>query len=222
MTPASRFLELRKHPRAQLKLPARVRWRGPLGMRMESTHTLDVSRNGIRVQRNESCESGSRVWVVFPFDAAAAGDVPPETPARVVRVDSNNGAGYLVSLELELPSRIASRPTDRERRTCSRISFALPIFVRALGFPWPEESMTQNISRSGARFESAHIYSAGDAVLAKIPCGDWSRAGEIPARIVRVENCATPTCAAPLSNPPAGMSAILTSVAVLWDVPRKP
>jgi hypothetical protein len=190
-------------------------------MRIESTHTLDVSRNGIRVQRNESCETGSRVWVVFPFDAASAAGVPPETPARVVRVESCSGAGYQVSLELELPSRDVSRPTDRERRACSRISFALPIFVRALGFAWPEESMTQNISRAGARFESAHIYSAGDAVLATIPWGEWERAGEIPARIVRVENSASPSSSATLSNPPAGVSAILTSVAVRWDVPRK-
>jgi hypothetical protein len=190
-------------------------------MRMESTHTLDVSRNGIRVHRNEPCESGSRVWVVFPFDAASASGIPPETPARVVRVESRNGAGYQVSLQLELPSPGASRPSDRERRACSRISFALPIFVRALGFPWPEESMTQNISRTGARFESAHIYSAGNAVLAKIPWGDWARAGEIPARIVRVDNCPTPSSSAPLSNPLAGVSAILSSVAVRWDVARK-
>jgi|SRR5580658_154698 hypothetical protein len=221
MPPASTSLELRKHPRAQLKLPARVRWRGPLGMRMESTYTLDVSRNGIRVQRNESCESGSRVWVVFPFDAASCSGIPPETPARVVRVESCAGTGYQVALQLDLPARTASRPTDRERRACSRISFALPIFVRALGFPWPEESMTQNISRTGARFESAHIYCAGDAVLAKIPWGDWACAGEIPARIVRVENCATPASSVPLSNPLAGMSAILTSIAVRWDVPKK-
>jgi hypothetical protein len=190
-------------------------------MRMESTYTLDVSRNGIRVQRNESCESGSRVWVVFPFDAASCSGIPPETPARVVRVESCAGTGYQVALQLDLPARTASRPTDRERRACSRISFALPIFVRALGFPWPEESMTQNISRTGARFESAHIYCAGDAVLAKIPWGDWACAGEIPARIVRVENCATPASSVPLSNPLAGMSAILTSIAVRWDVPKK-
>ena len=81
--------------------------------------------------------------------------------------------------------------------------------------------MTQNISRAGARFEAAHIYSAGDAVLAKIPWGDWARAGEIAARIVRVENCVTPSSPAPLSNPLAGMSAILTSVAVRWDVSTK-
>ena|ERR1700733_11217606 len=221
MTPAPTSLELRKHPRARLRLPARVRWRGPLGMRMEATHTLDVSRNGIRVQRNECCESGSRVWVVFPFDAASASGTPPETPARVVRVESGACAGYQVALQLELPSRTASWPADRERRACSRISFALPIFVRALGFPWPEESMTQNISRTGARYESAHIYSAGDAVLATIPWGEWARAGEIPARIVRVEHGATPTSSVPLSNPLAGMSAILTSLAIRWDLPRK-
>jgi hypothetical protein len=221
MPPVSTFLELRKHPRAQLKLPARVRWRGPLGMRMESTHTLDVSRNGIRVQRSESCETGSRVWVVFPFEAASAAGVPAETPARVVRVESGRDAGYQVSLELESPSRDLSRAAERERRACSRMSFALPIFVRALGFPWPEESMTQNISRTGARFESAHIYSTGDAVLAKIPWGDWARAGEISARIVRVENSVFQSSAAPLSDPLAGASAVLTSVAVRWDVPRK-
>lgn len=81
--------------------------------------------------------------------------------------------------------------------------------------------MTQDISRTGARFESAHIYSTGDAVLAKIPWGDWARAGEIPARIVRIENSASPSSAGPLSDPLAGTSAILTSVAVRWDVPRK-
>src|SRR5271154_1394613 len=154
------------------------------------------------------------------FACSAASPARP-APARVVSVESVNGAGYQVALQLELPSRVASQPADRERRACSRISFALPIFVRALGFPWPEESMTQNISRVGARFESAHIYSAGDAVLAKIPWGDWERAGEIPARIVRVENSASPSNAAPLPDPLAGTSAILTSVAVRWDVPRK-
>ena len=221
MTSALTFLESRKHPRAQRKLPTRVPWRGPLGMRMESTHTLEVSRNGIRVRRNESCESGSRVWVVFPFAAAWATGVPPETPVRVVRIESGHGKGFQVSLQLKSPPRIASRPTDRERPACSRISFALPIFVRALGFPRPEESMTQNISRSGACFESAHIYSAGEVVLAKIPWGDWVRAGEIPARIVPVADCTPATTSAPISNPLAGMSAMLTSVAVRWDVPAK-
>ncbi len=135
MNLAPTFLELRKHPRAQLKLPARVRWRGPLGMRMESAHTLDVSRNGIRVQRSESCELGSRVWVVFPFDAVAASGVPPETPARVVRVESAPGGGYQVALQLELPREASAPAADRERRACSRMSFARAHFRARSRFP---------------------------------------------------------------------------------------
>ncbi|MFZ3215190.1 MAG: PilZ domain-containing protein [Candidatus Acidiferrales bacterium] len=221
MNLAATSLELRRHPRARLRLPARIRWRGPLGMRFEIASTLDVARDGIRVQRLDACEPGSRAWVVFPFNAVSAEGVPPETPARVVRVAAVRGGGYQVALQLELPPRDGARPADRERRTCARISFALPIFVRALGFPWPEESMTQNISRAGARFESAHIYSAGDPILAKIPWGEWERAGEIPARIVRVESCSSLAGPAPLANPAVSMSAILSSVAFRWNSPAK-
>ena len=86
---ASTFVEMRKHPRAQLGMPARIRWRGPLGMRMEITRTIDVSRDGVRVPRSESCEIGSRVWLTFPFDSNASAAVQPETPAHVVRVERN-------------------------------------------------------------------------------------------------------------------------------------
>jgi bifunctional ADP-heptose synthase (sugar kinase/adenylyltransferase) len=81
--------------------------------------------------------------------------------------------------------------------------------------------MTQDISRAGARFDTAHIYSAGDALLAKIPWGEWERAGEIPARIVRVETIKDFPGPAPLANPLTSMNAIFTSVAVRWDVPAK-
>lgn len=221
MISAPKPIEMRTHPRAQLDLPARIRWRGPLGMRMELARTLDVARDGVRVHRNEPCELGSRLWVTFPFDATAASNAPPETPACVVRVEPGPCGGYEVALHLTLPPRRAPRPLENERRACSRLSFALPIFVRAAGSPWPEESMTQNISRTGARFETSHIYSTGDAVLAKIPWGEWQRAGEIPARIVRVEPAENPPGPAPLADLEAGVSAMLTSVAVRWDSPAK-
>ena len=81
--------------------------------------------------------------------------------------------------------------------------------------------MTQNISRTGARFESAQIYAAGDAVLAKIPWGEWEHAGEIPARIVRVELAENPRGPAPRADLESSVSAMLTSVAVRWDSPSK-
>jgi hypothetical protein len=218
---ASPNLEMRKHPRSQLRMPARIRWRGPLGMRIEITRTLDASRDGIRVPRAESCEIGARVWVTFPFDANSSATPQPETPAHVVRVDQNAQRGYDVCLQLELPARRTDRSKDKERRACSRITFAVPIFVRATGSPWPEESMTRDISRAGARFESAHIYTTGDTILAKIPWGEWERAGEMRASVVRVEAEVVSPGPAPLSNPIAGRSGMLTSVAVRWDVPPK-
>lgn len=81
--------------------------------------------------------------------------------------------------------------------------------------------MTQNISRSGARFETAHIYSPGDAVLAKIPWGEWEKAGEIPARIVRLEPAENSPGPSPVSDPQSDVSAMLTSVAVRWDSPAQ-
>jgi len=214
------FAEMRKHPRAQLSMPARLRWRGPLGMRMETTQTIDVSRSGIRVPRAESCEVGSRVWVTFPFEARISA-AQPETPAHVVRVHQRTRGGYDVSLQLESSPREAKRPGRRERRAWVRTTFAVPIFVRAASSPWPEESMTHDISRAGARFESAHIYAAGDAVLATIPWGEWEHAGEIRASVVRIETTPVVPGPAPRSNPDAGLSAMLTSVSVRWDVPPK-
>jgi hypothetical protein len=218
---ANTFVEMRKHPRAQLRMPTRIRWRGPLGMRMEITRTIDASRDGIRVPRNESCEVGSRVWVTFPFDANTLATAQPETPAHVVRVDHNSQRGFDVSLQLELPPRSEQRAKDNERRACARVTFAIPIFVRAAASPWPEESMTHDISRAGARFESAHMYTAGDAILAKIPWGEWERAGEIRARVVRVETKPVTPGPAPKSNPTLGMSGMLSSVSVKWETPPR-
>lgn len=218
---AKSSLEMRKHPRAQLRMAVRLRWRGPLGLRVEVTRTLDSSRDGIRIPRNESCEVGARVWVTFPFDTNCSAATQTETPAHVVRVEPNAQRGYDVSLRLELPAKAAIRTKETERRTCSRMTFAVPIFVRATGSPWPEESMTYDISRAGARFESAHIYATGDMVLAKIPWGEWEGAGEIRARVVRVEAERVSPGPAPESNPIAGRSGMLTSVSVRWDAQRK-
>jgi PilZ domain len=218
---AKSSLEMRKHPRAQLRMPVRLRWRGPLGMRVEVTRSMDSSRDGIRIPRSESCEVGARLWVTFPFDTNTSATAQPETPAHVVRVDQDAQGGYGVSLRLELPAKAVIRTKHTERRACSRIAFAVPIFVRATGSPWPEESMTYDISRGGARFESAHNYTTGDAVLAKILWGEWESAGEIRARVVRVEAEPVAPGPAPRSNPIARGGRMLTSVSVQWDAPRK-
>jgi hypothetical protein len=211
------FVDLRKHPRAQLKLPARIRWHGPIGMRLEITQTVDVSREGMLLHRNEACDRSARMWVAFPFDPAAGAATQPETPARVVRVepDAEDG-GYWVAVKFENTARAPKLDGVRERRSSERIPFALPIFVRVAGTPWPEEFMTQDISQHGARFETSHIYVPGDKILAKIPWGEWSKTGEVAGRVVRVETMEDSPGPAPVANPEEGKSALITSVAVEW------
>jgi PilZ domain len=210
------FAPARKHPRAQVKLPARIRWNGPLGMRLETTQTIDVSRDGMLFHRLEACDRMARVWVAFPYDPAAGAGIQPETPARVMRVERDADGGYWVGVHFESTARAEKLPADRERRGSERIPFALPIFVRPAGTPWPEEFMTQDVSRHGARFETSHIFAAGDRLLAKIPWGEFSKSGEIPGRVVRVKAMEETPGPAPAANPEAGKSAIITSVAVEW------
>ncbi len=117
MSEPATFVDLRKHPRAQLQLPARIRWQGPLGMRLEVTQTVDVSRDGMLFRRNEPCERLARVWVAFPFDPAAGGSTQPETPARIVRVEPDASGGYWVALRFESATRTGSSPLTESAET---------------------------------------------------------------------------------------------------------
>jgi hypothetical protein len=216
MERSTALAEMRKHARAQLRIPTRIRWRGPLGMRLEVTQTIDVSREGLLIHRDQPCDVSARVWVAFPFDPAANSAAQPETPARIVRTEEDPSGGYRVGVRLLRPPRWTPRPADQERRSSPRIPFALPIFVRLAGTPWPEESMTQDLSRSGVRFETSHIYAAGEMVLAKIHWGEWAKAGEIPGRVVRVEAIDEVPGPPPLANPKTDTNAAFTAVAVQW------
>jgi len=142
--------------------------------------------------------------------------VQPETPASVVRVERDPAGGFRVGLRLQLRPRQTVYPVTPERRSSPRLPFSLPIFVRAAGTPWPEESMTQDLSRSGARFETAQVYAAGDLVLAKIPWGEWVRAGELAGRVVRVEAGEQATGPSLIGGLASGAGATLSQVAVQW------
>ena len=193
-------------------------------MRLELTETIDASRDGVLFHRSEACEPLTRVWIVFPYERDAGGAVQPETPGRVARVERDESGGFWVAVRFEPAARGAMRSNGDERRLSERVSFALPIFVRLEGTPWPEESMTLDLSSRGVRFETSHIYAAGENVIAQIPWGPWSKKGEIRGRVVRVENMPESPGPAPLANPAKGASAIITSVAVEWlssDAPTR-
>jgi hypothetical protein len=191
-------------------------------MRLETARTIDVAREGLLVERSETCAPMSRLWIAFPFDPATRSSVQPETPARVVRVEDKTEQGYRVALRLEVPPRDTLRPAGFDRRTHPRITFALPIFVRAASTRWPEESMTCDVSSAGASFETSRIYAAGDEVFAKIPWGEWSRAGEIHGKVVRVTCSPDQSAPAPLADPEMGTSAVITRVSLRWTLATNP
>ena len=213
--------EQRKHPRAQLKLPVRGRWRGPLGMRLETTHTVDVAREGVSLRRMEPCEVHSCVWLAMPYNSKLAAVVQPEIPARVVRVEKEVDGGFRVALHLPSDARNSARPMGRERRAFARTPAALPIFVREGGSAWPEECMTQNIGRGGARLEAIHKHESGDTVFVKIPWGEWEQAGEITARVMRVIPAGTSADARTSADSAESQSGALNMIAIHWDLPAK-
>jgi PilZ domain len=128
-----------------------------------------------------------------------------------------------VALRLELAARQEPRAVAFERRKHVRLPIALPIFVRQVGMPWPEESMTQNISRSGLLFESSQVYEPGEEVLGKIPWGEWADAGEISGRVLRFESRESQPGDASLSNAGLGdENPILARVAIQWTFGQNP
>jgi hypothetical protein len=221
MQDVSTFTEMRKHPRAQLQLPARIRWQGPLGMRLEVTRTLDVSRQGVLVQRFEPCEPLTRVWIIFPYDPDSDSIAQMEIPARIVRAERGECTSWRVALCLESPVRASPVPYRQERRRSQRVNFAVPIFVRPRDVPWPEECMTQDVSNDGARFETSHIYGVGDRVLATLPWSEWSNRGEMAGCVVRISSIGGPAAGVPddprgAAPNGSGITALWTSVAIEW------
>jgi len=208
--------EHRKHPRARLSLPARIRWHGPLGMRLEQTSTIDMSREGLLLHRDEPCAVPARVWIVCPFDSATTAFVQPETPARIVRVQSDPAGGFRVAVQLLPPAKEPAYPRAQDRRTSPRLALALPIFIRSGDFPWPEECMTENVSQGGARFETSQVCSVGDMVRARVPWSEWASAAEMTGRVLRVETLEEPAGISPTGSTEIGTSATLSRVAVQW------
>lgn len=192
----TRIREQRRHPRAQLRLPVRLRWLTPLGQLTEVAETLDAGRGGLLLFRPEPCCVGAMVWLTLPFHPGFPLTLP-ETPAQVVRVTTTSAGGRRVALEFEAPhdhgatTRGTRLGLARERRQHERFQLALPIRVRQPDSPWPEETMTGDISVEGLRFHTARLHSAGDLVRVALPPGDsvgrWTASADALGRVVRVE-----------------------------------
>jgi hypothetical protein len=195
-------MERRRHPRALLSLPVRLRWLGPLGLESETLETLDVGRGGLLVASREPRAQGTIVWATFPFDAGASA-AEPETSAHVARTKTTPSGGNLAGLEFsnlsepehragvsQMSANAAPRnlPAGPDRRRQSRNQLALLIRVRGADPSWPDDSMTVDISRRGLQFCTLRVYEQGEIVILELPQGAWRSTGSRRARVARIAN----------------------------------
>lgn len=184
------LVEQRRYVRVQLHLTARLRWVGPLGQVTEITDTLDVSRGGALLSRVGPCEVGALVWVTLPFQADAPDD-QPEIAGRVVRVKTTTTGGHLLAIEFEPPKRAVRAVGRFNRRGGERMPLAMPVSVWMGNFPWPEETMTVNVSDGGLLFRTARHYELGEIVRVAGPRGPLAGTEARHARVVRIEAAET-------------------------------
>jgi hypothetical protein len=192
--------ERRRHPRALLSLPVRLRWLGPLGLETEISETLDVGRGGILVSSREPRAEGELAWVTFPFDAGAA-NAEPETPAHVSRAKTTPSGGHLAGIALadcathsratgnsisSLITPVKSQYCGAERRRHPRTRLALLIRIRGADPAWPEDTMTVDISRRGLQFCTLRVHDRGGAVTLALPRSPWLSGGDRRARVARI------------------------------------
>jgi|HubBroStandDraft_6_1064221.scaffolds.fasta_scaffold126174_1 hypothetical protein len=210
--------ESRRHPRALVRLPVRIRWRGPLGLQTEIAQSLDLSRNGVLVPGSESWSEHTRFWVTLPYDPQDTTGLQPEMPARLVRTTRTRTGSPLAALHLQLPHS-GIRSKFEERRSSPRLPFALPITIRREGAYAAESTMTLDLSYVGVRFEATRFYAPDDFVHVHIPSGSWAERGEIPGRVLRIDPFGgdLSDAATALDRPPQhANSAMVKSVAVVW------
>lgn len=180
--------ERRKHPRAQVTMPVRLRWPGPLRQTTEITETLDVSRGGLLVYSVDGPHPGRALWLTFPFENSMIAP-EPEILAHVLRVERRASGGSFIAIHFDGPAVSSAKPLV-ERRLAPRTAIGVPVSVRAPSCPWPEDAMTLDVSADGLSFITPRVYTVGDtlkvAMLPGVTPSGWSSPGEIAARVVRV------------------------------------
>jgi hypothetical protein len=182
-------MDRREHHRAQLSLPARLRWSTPFGQKTEVCKTLDISRGGLLVPCKEAHAPGVPLWVTFPYDTSLL-DAQPEILAKVVRVSDELSVALQFQPAFRAESNANGHAKETERRGSPRRPLAVPLRVRLEHVPWFEEAMTLDVSSQGLRFLSTREYSVGANVFVSfesLASAPWPAGTEILSRVVRLD-----------------------------------
>ncbi len=197
--------ELRQHRRVPLALRVRLRWVGALGLETEVSETRDTSRGGLLTTSSETRRVGAPVWIAFPYHPEETISAP-EFPARVAHTNETSHGEHLVGVAFDSSRGITSKEPRREdrrsksfwrrarrillgseqRRRFERIAMALPISVHRATSPWPDETISVNLSSGGVVFSTLQIYELGEEIKVALPENRWIESRERAAKVLRI------------------------------------
>lgn len=196
-------MQRRQHPRVRLRLSARLRWSTPLGQQTEKCEALNASRGGLLLKCFEQHRAGYPLWVTFPFDAESL-EVQPETFARVLRSEKaatvKETAYWNIAVHFERGSQVCAPDHEKDnphRQNGAGRDIALPIRVRPLHIPWPEETMTTAIEPNRVRFLTHREYKFGERLMVSFVSpheGPWNAEEEWEAEVTGIEMYAGLDC----------------------------
>ncbi|MGH9593734.1 MAG: PilZ domain-containing protein [Bryobacteraceae bacterium] len=167
----------------------RLRWLGPFGLEVELSETLETGRGGMLTASHEARRAGAAVWVTFPYDAGLSQAVP-EVAARVAHSRTTEEGRNLVGLAFAPRitfTREGARGAD-DRRGEDRVPLALPITIEREDSPWPDETMTVDMSPRGVLYCTLRVYEAGEVIEVMVQSGRWVTGGRRKAKVARVED----------------------------------
>ena len=123
------------------------------------------------------------IGIAFDARKPAGGNEYRRIPRGTTSVAGSNTRKYFEIGDRRRRARFALAQFVQVSRTVLPGTYALSAHEDA---PWPEETMTMNVSQSGALFCSLRMYEAGDRLTLTFPKGAVPPNGERLGRVVHV------------------------------------
>jgi PilZ domain len=197
--------EIRRHRRVPLVLMVRLRWVGALGLETEVSETRDTSRGGLLTTSRETRRTGAPVWITFPYRPEEK-ITAPEFPARVAHTHETSHGEHLVGVAFDSSRGDCSKEPHAEdrrsgsfwrrarrvllrsqqRRRSERIAMALPLAIRRKISPWPDETISVNVSNGGVVFTTLQMYEPGEEIKVELPENRWVENRARFAKVLRI------------------------------------
>lgn len=179
--------ERRKSDRVMLVFPLQLQGEDAKGQPFQcEAQTVDVSRDGARIQGAQPLNIGQIVHVVNLASHREA-DFRVAAQVRTSRPDVIHYCLECANAGEKVWGTVFPTPAERkasELRRHQRISLRLPVLIRDF-MGDVERAETENVSKGGFSFSTETNYQVGEKVSVACPYSETSPNIEVPARIIR-------------------------------------